>query len=248
MPRRGDRGIRSLDRAPVSLRTRGDDDRRFGVSQGPDNDGGRDGEKGWGVASSLQRERRLPVCAVNPDLSLIGAIRRALPAVTALEELRDETGYAVSMGALIGNTVTYIHRLPAHPPNWCHIDIDIEIEAHIPIHCTALGKALLASLTDEARRNLISQLGFERWGPRALVTPEQLIRALENVDYREPFISDEEFLPATRSIAMYAPRPAAEPRIAVDVTVPAAHLTADELAEEIGPNLAYAVALISQVE
>lgn len=193
------------------------------------------------------RKYGLAVRAAEPGLSLIGAMRRAVPAVTVLEELRDGTGYTVSMGALNAGKVTYIHRLLAHRPGQYHIDQEIGVGAHVPIHCTALGKALLASLTGQARRKLISQLDFVPWGPRAFVAHEQLIHDLEGVDYRQPVVSDEEFMYAARSIAIYVPRPRTEPHIAIDVTAPAADLTAQELVEQIGPSLVYATKRISEV-
>lgn len=193
------------------------------------------------------RKYGLAVRAADPGLSLIGAMRRAAPAMTLLEELRDGTGYTVSMGALNAGKVTYIHRLLAHRPGQYHIDQEIGVGADVPVHCTALGKALLASLTDEVRRKLISRLDFVPWGPRAFVAHEQLIHDLEGVDYREPVVSDEEFIYEARSIAMFVPRPRVEPLIAVDVTVPAAHLTAQELVEQIGPGLVYAAKRISEI-
>ena len=149
----------------------------------------------------------MAVRAADPSLSLIGAMRRAVPAVSVLEELRDGTGYTVSMGALNAGKVTYIHRLLSHRPGQYHINQEICVGAHVPIHCTALGKALLASLTDQARRNLISRLDFVPWGPRAFVAHEQLIYELEDVDYRKPVVSDEEFMYEARSIAMFVPGP-----------------------------------------
>jgi IclR family transcriptional regulator, pca regulon regulatory protein len=192
------------------------------------------------------RKYGLAARAADPGLSLIGTMRRALPVVTVLEELRDGTGYTVGMGALNGGKVTYIHRLLAHRPGQYHIDQEIGVGAHVPIYCTALGKALLASLTEQARRKLISRLDFVPWGPRAFVAHEQLIRDLQGADYREPVVSDEEFMYAARSIAIYVPRPRTEPHIAIDVTAPAAHLTAQELVEQIGPGLVYAAKRISE--
>jgi IclR family pca regulon transcriptional regulator len=193
------------------------------------------------------RKYGLAVRAADPGLSLIGAMRQALPAVSVLEELRDGTGYTVSMGALNGKHVTYIHRLLSHRPGQYRINQEIGVGAHVPIHCTALGKAMLASLTVEARRNLISRLDFVPLGPQAFVAHEQLLAALEDVDYREPIVSDEEFMYEARSIAMYVPRPRNEPHIAIDVTTPAAHMSAQELVEQIGPGLVYAAKRISEI-
>jgi hypothetical protein len=64
----------------------------------------------------------------------------------------------------------------AHRLGQYHINQAIGVGAHVPIHCTALGKAMLASLTDEARRKLISRLDFVPWGPRCR-TPRQRLHA-----------------------------------------------------------------------
>jgi DNA-binding IclR family transcriptional regulator len=74
-----------------------------------------------------------------------------------------------------------------------------------------------------------------------------LIHDLENADYRQPIVSDEEFMYAARSIAMFVPRPKTKQLIAIDVTVPATHLTVQELVEQIGPSLVYAAKRISEV-
>jgi DNA-binding IclR family transcriptional regulator len=150
-------------------------------------------------------------------------------------------------GALNGTKVTYIHRLLAHRPGQYHIDQEIGVGAHVPIHCTALGKALLASLTDMGRRRLIARLDFVPWGPSAFVVHEQLIHDLKDVDCREPVVSDKEFMHAARSIAMHVPWPRNKPLIAIDVIVPSDHLTVQELVEQIGPVLVYAAKRISEV-
>lgn len=186
--------------------------------------------------------------AADPGLNLIGAMRRAVPALTVLEELRDATGYTVSLGALDRTHVTYIHRVYAHGLGQYRVDQDMQAGTHIPIHCTALGKALLLSLVDIARRRIVADLTFVPYGPNSIMEPIDLITELEGLDYRKPVVSDEEFLPGARSIAMYIPRPNGEPPIAIDVTVPSVAFTPNQLIKHIGPKVKTAVKLISQAE
>lgn len=194
------------------------------------------------------RKYQLAPRAADPGLNLIGAMRRAVPALTVLEELRDATGYTVSLGVLDRTHVTYIHRVYTHGLGRYHIDQDMRAGTHIPIHCTALGKALLASLADMARRRILADLAFVPYGPNSIMEPIDLITELETLDCRKPVVSDEEFLPGARSIAMYVPRPKGEPPIAIDVTVPSVAFTANQLLKYIGPKVKAAVKLISQVE
>jgi IclR family acetate operon transcriptional repressor len=192
------------------------------------------------------RKYRLTPRAADPGLSVIGAMRKALPVLTVLEELRDATGYTVSLGALNGAQVTYIHRTYAHGLGQYQADQDMRAGTHIPIHCTALGKALLASLSEMARRRIIACMDFLPYGPNSIMEPRDFIAELQELDHRKPIVSDEEFPPGARSIAMYVPRPQRELHFAVDVTVPAAALTVNQLLRQVGPTLRSAVALISR--
>jgi DNA-binding IclR family transcriptional regulator/DNA-binding PadR family transcriptional regulator len=141
------------------------------------------------------RRYRLTARPAEPGLNLIGSMRRASPMLTALEELRDATGHTVSLGALDRTHVTYIHRVYAHGLGQYHVDQNMRAGTHIPIHCTALGKALLASLTDMARRRIVAEIAFVPYGPSSIMEPIDLIAELEGLDYRKPIVSDESFCP-----------------------------------------------------
>lgn len=185
--------------------------------------------------------------AANPGLSVIATMRRSLPAVTILEELRDSTGYTVSLGVMRHHSVTYVHRLFGHRQSQWEADLELRAGAHIPLYCTALGKALLATFSDEWRQWLIQDLNFVPCGPQSIVTRDELILELRELDIREPIVSDEEFVIGARSIAMYVPRPNEKRPIGIEVTVPSRYLTVAQLQEQIGPAVVYAASLISQV-
>ncbi len=99
-----------------------------------------------------KRRYRLSTRAAGPGRSAIGAVRRQVSARIALEDLREKVGYTVSMGVLDRNRVVYIHRLFGHRRGQYAIDMDLGVGASVPVYCTALGKVLLASVSDAERR------------------------------------------------------------------------------------------------
>jgi DNA-binding IclR family transcriptional regulator len=194
-----------------------------------------------------KRRYRLARSAAAPGTAAIGAIRRLLPARAVLEELRDETGHTVSMGVLDGGRVIYVHRLLGHRPGQYSIDRDIGVGANIPVHCTALGKVLLASLSDPERRELLASIELVRHGPNTIRAKKRLAAELDRIGTGGVVVSDEEHVSGARSIAVLVPRPRSEHPLAIDVTVPSPAYTLDRLVEDIGPRLKRAARLISGV-
>lgn len=184
--------------------------------------------------------------AANPGLSAITTFRRSLQAQRALEELREKTGYTVSLGALDRNAVTYVYRLFGHRRGQHLADLELHAGARVPLYCTALGKALLAGHTEEARREIVFAIDVIPYGPRSIRTHQELLADVAKLNSRRPVISDEELVEGARSIAMYVPRLHVEHAIGIEVTVPAASLTVAQLRKRIGPKIVHAAKLISQ--
>jgi IclR family transcriptional regulator, pca regulon regulatory protein len=192
-----------------------------------------------------KRKYRLARRAGDTGAAAIGAIRRQVPARAVLEELRDQTGHTVSMGALEGGRVVFVHRLLGHRSGQYAVDRDLAVGANVPAHCTAIGKVLLASLSDADRRELLAGLRLERCGPRSITDRAKLIRELERIGSRAPLVSDEEHARGVRSIAVLIPRPRSERPLAIEVTVPASTYTVEQLLKGVGPRLKRAARLIS---
>jgi DNA-binding IclR family transcriptional regulator len=192
-----------------------------------------------------KRKYRLSAQAGDPGGAAIGAIRRGVPARIALEELREEIGHTVSMGALDGARVIYVHRLLSHRSGQYAIDMDLGVGAHVPVHCTAIGKVLLASISDAERRALLDGLDLIAQGPHSITVKSKLRAQLDHISAREAVVSDEELFAGMRSIAVLVPRPASEHPLALEVTVPSSAYSVKRLLAEIGPRLKRTAKLIS---
>ena len=193
-----------------------------------------------------KRRYRLSTRAAGPGRSAIGAVRRQVSAQVALEDLRDKVGYTVSMGVLDRNRVVYVHRLFGHRRGQYAIDMDLGVGASVPVYCTALGKVLLASVSDAERRELLEGLQLVPHGPNSVVAKSDLADELGRMNVREPAVSDEELIAGSRSVAVLVPRPAGEYPLAIEVTVPSGDYTAKQLLDEVGPLVKRTASLISE--
>ncbi len=197
------------------------------------------------LEQNSKRKYRLSARAADPGSAAIAAVRRDIHARAVLEELREQTGHTVSMGVLDRARVTYVHRLFGHRAGQYAIDASLGVGASVPVHCTALGKVLLASLSDAERRELLAGLRLTRHGPNTILNKRALAAELDGISSRGVVLSDEEAVHGARSIAVLVPRPSGEHQLAIDVTVPSAAYTIEQLTKKIGPRVKRAARLIS---
>ncbi len=197
------------------------------------------------LEQNSKRKYRLAARAGAPGAAAISAVRQSARAREVLEELRDDTGYTVSMGVLDRTCVVYVYRLFGHRLGQYAIDRDLGVGANVPVYCTALGKVLLASVSEAERRELLAGLHLVPHGPRTILDRDQLVAELERISLREAVISDEEFVGGARSIAAFVPQSHEELPLAIEVTVPSSAYTVAQLVKEIAPRLERAAKLIA---
>lgn len=184
--------------------------------------------------------------AADPGTEIIRELRHSLPADEALRDLRAKIGYTVSMGALDRTRILYVHRFFGHRRGQHNmIDLSLRVGAVIPAYCTALGKVMLANLPDDERRALVATMDLIPEGPHSIMEHDTLLAVLDDIDPQAPLVSDEEFVPGARSIAMPIARRGRMQPIAIEVTVPSDAYTAAQLLDKIGPKLVRAAKLIA---
>lgn len=178
-------------------------------------------------------------------MAVLGEIALRCNCDPVLERLREQSGHTVGLAVLDGARATYVRRLPAHLRGQYEADMDLRSGAHIPLHCTALGKALLASLAEERTGELVARIELPRLGPNSIRAKKALLQELEEIRRVGVAVSDEEIAAGVRSIAAAVPHPLGTRHLAVDVNVPAAACTPARLRNEIGPLVREAAERIS---
>ena len=103
------------------------------------------------------------------------------------------------------------------------------IGASNPVHCTSVGKAILAFLPEERINDIIRRLRFERFTHRTISTAEQLRTEIEKTRRRGYAVDDEELEEGLRCIAVPVLDAQRLPVAAVSVSGPSFRVTAQKL-------------------
>lgn len=115
---------------------------------------------------------------------------------SALIQLSNATGAMSHLGVWDSGSVLILHT--ADPPNAA--SLFVEVGERRPLHCTALGKALLAWRPAEEVRRLC-EAGLPTFTPRTITTPEALEEELERVRQTGAAIDNEEYALGLRCVA-----------------------------------------------
>jgi len=104
-----------------------------------------------------------------------------------LERLRDTTGETAHLGVLLGDEVVYIEKVESE----FAVRMSSRVGGRNPLHCTALGKCLLATGSEALSERVLSRPLMART-PRTHVDPDRLRQELSAVRARGWALDDEE--------------------------------------------------------
>jgi IclR family acetate operon transcriptional repressor len=154
-------------------------------------------------AALVVRESEGRRLAPGPRLTRIGldallnASARA-PRHAILKTLAQSVGETVNLTMLDGSEVVYLDRVETAWP----LRMSLQPGSRVPLHCTASGKLLLASLAAARRKRLIAALPLERYTDRTLIDAKRLEAELSRIR-RDGFATDnEEYLAGLVCVAV----------------------------------------------
>lgn len=113
-----------------------------------------------------------------------------------LRELLETTGETVQLGIIDHQSVLYIYEMEPRRA----IRMAAAVGARAPLHCTAVGKVLLASQPAEYVGQVID-LGLKPYTPKTIVERDELLQTLAEVAQRDYATDDEESETGLRAIA-----------------------------------------------
>jgi DNA-binding IclR family transcriptional regulator len=139
---------------------------------------------------------------LGPELWRIG--RRAMGAADprqlakpVLEDLVCATGETAHFVVLDGKQALYLEKVEC--------DRSVRMPSFVgrrnPLHCTAVGKVLLANLPPPNRDRLLAEMDLRRFTPRTITAKRNLLRALDAVRKKGYALDDQELEMGLRCIA-----------------------------------------------
>ncbi|APW37816.1 DNA-binding transcriptional regulator KdgR [Rhodoferax koreense] len=127
---------------------------------------------------------------VYPDI-----IELAKPHMHALS---DQTGETIHLGMLIDSDIIYVHKVDSRHM----LGMYSKVGKRAPIHCTAIGKVLLAWESDQQREHLLQGVDFKRYREKTITSKSRFIEEL-NRTREQGFGEDrEEFDDHIRCLGM----------------------------------------------
>lgn len=158
-----------------------------------------------------------------------------------LMELWQQSQETVHLGLLDGGEVLYVEKLES--PHT--IRMYSEIGRRAPLHCTGLGKALLANLPPEKRERIIEQRGLKRYTENTLVDRADLLQELATIRSQGVAFDNEEHEKNVRCVA--APVYDAQGQViaAISIAGPAFRMT-PERQQDLEPHVMEAAQRISR--
>lgn len=150
-------------------------------------------------------------------LSTHDVARVAEPYVRAL---RDATHENAHLGVEHDGSVVYLIRAEAD----ASLGIRSDVGKRVPMHCTAMGKALLASLDDNLVRSFVKERGLRAETTKTIVDVEQLLADLAATRARGYAFEMEEYQLGGACVGASIRGPGGDGAAAISVSVPTVRL------------------------
>lgn len=158
-----------------------------------------------------------------------------------LRALHERTGYTTHFAIRNGDEAVYVEKLEGRRP----YQMTSRVGMSLRLHCTAIGKAILARLSDEEVLAIAARTRLEGRTPNTLTSDEDLLAHLAGVRARGYAIDDEENEPGVRCVAAAVFDHTG--RVIGGISVSALALDASrERLESLGPEIAAAAREVSQ--
>ena len=168
---------------------------------------------------------RVGVRAFEVGASFVGGglTEAAHEPMAALRSALDET---VNLAVRDGDAAVYLHQVEGQRK----VRMFTRVGARVPLHCTGVGKALLAWEPDDVVRTLVSEIPKERHTETTITETRALLADLAATAERGHALDMEEYEAGVRCVAVPVRGPSGEVIGALSVSAPTSRFDDDRLA------------------
>lgn len=147
-------------------------------------------------------------------------------ALPVMRRVTAHTGEPTLMSVLDGRYQLYVH----HVQGPRQVRVIGEPGKHGPLHCTSMGKCLVAFAPDDVREELVETLELTRYEPHTITERARFRSEIEQVRERGYAVADEEHEAGIRAIGVPVVGPLGNAVAALSTPAPAFRRSMSELA------------------
>jgi IclR family KDG regulon transcriptional repressor len=107
-----------------------------------------------------------------------------------MKNIWDKTGETVNVGMMVDGNIIYIDKIESKSP----IKVGQGIGTKVPIHCTGMGKVILAFTPEPEKNNILNNLNLERYTPHTFVSKNEFEENINEIMNNGYAIDDEEYV------------------------------------------------------
>jgi IclR family pca regulon transcriptional regulator len=149
-----------------------------------------------------------------------------------LEQLAEQTGETVNLSVLQGRELMYLVRIN----NTGRIlPFDLQLGSRLPLHCTSMGKCLLAFAKSDELERILADYEFTPLTHRTITSEKEFREALRLVRERGYAVNDEELSYGLRSVSAPIKDAAGSPIAALNIAVPTKRVSREDLEQHFAP-------------
>lgn len=180
-------------------------------------------ESGFLVREEPSRQLRLGITVLELAGRMLTGMTVPDLATEHLRALAESTGETVNLGILVGADVVYLRSSAGAR----FVGQQVAAGVRAPAYCMAIGKCMLAQLSDEEARSALGPEPYPQRTPYTLTTWTELAPALAQIRRTGVAESDQEYELGLFSVAVATPRIGTTPS-AISVSPPTARASPAE--------------------
>ncbi|MFZ5587968.1 MAG: IclR family transcriptional regulator [Thermodesulfobacteriota bacterium] len=163
-------------------------------------------------------------------------------ALAYMRQLSQTINETVNLSVLEGSELIYVGRI-----NTARIlSFELQIGSRLPLHCTSMGKALLAFSPPDKAGAIIDRLKFEPLTHRTITNQADYLAELKRVRAKGFAINDEELSVGLRSVAAPVLDAQGWALAALNIAVPTQRYTREQVEKHLAPQAVACAAEISR--
>ncbi len=150
-----------------------------------------------------------------------------------LDQLSEDLGESSYVSILDGSDVVYVAMSSVRKV----LSVNLMLGSRLPAFCTSTGRVLLASLDDDAARQLLTSSPLVQRTPRTLIHPEAIMSELGRIRANGYALIDQEFEVGLRSIGVPLQNARGDTLASMNIAVAAIQSNIDQLVEQYLPAM-----------